>query len=149
MRRSCTTTTGMLPKSFALPTTILPLTTPQRLLFRTKSEAVRYRDHRVSAIIDRTHAELEGKSWLGCIGLLLHLWNTYITLISLCHSDIHLWLCDYCPAQAGAITELYPEATIQHCVKHFDSNIEKAVAKHGTTVRTASVQLSISELSFY
>jgi len=63
--------------------------------------------------------------------------------------DIHLWLCDYCPAQAGAITELYPEATIQHCVKHFDSNIEKAVAKHGTTVRTASVQLSISELSFY
>jgi hypothetical protein len=28
---------------------------------RAKSEAVRYRDHRVSAIIDRAHAELEGK----------------------------------------------------------------------------------------
>jgi transposase-like protein len=51
--------------------------------------------------------------------------------------DIQLWLCDYCPAQAGAITELYPAATIQHCVKHFDANVEKAVAKHGANIGLA------------
>lgn len=46
--------------------------------------------------------------------------------------NISLWACDFCPAQAGAILELFPDAQIGHCVKHFDRNIAKAVAKNGS-----------------
>jgi len=42
-----------------------------------------------------------------------------------------LWVVDFCPSQTGAILEVYPDASIQYCVKHFDANIGKAIAKHG------------------
>lgn len=45
--------------------------------------------------------------------------------------DIGLWVADFCPAQTAAILEIFPDATIQYCVKHFDRNLSKAVAKNG------------------
>jgi len=51
---------------------------------------------------------------------------------------ISLWACDFCPSQAGAILDLFPDAQIGYCVKHFDSNIGKAVAKNGKAKRFLS-----------
>jgi len=45
--------------------------------------------------------------------------------------DIGLWVADFCPAQTAAILEIFPDATIQYCVKHFDRNLSKAVALNG------------------
>lgn len=53
--------------------------------------------------------------------------------------NISLWACDFCPSQAGAILEVFPDAQIGHCVKHFDSNIGKAIAKNGSAKELSSV----------